>query len=124
MTWNYVGTLSANAEWSIPTNGVGPWVEYFDVGDPDMLELLVNGLDLDWLGTTDGVNFSAHTYSPTHVYRLYLTGTGIALDFHIEDTQYTDSSLFLQVEISTVPKPATLMLLGLGGLLICTQCTT
>jgi hypothetical protein len=95
----------ADAEWAQMNspNPPEPWVENVDhpVLD-DVLDLLVNEIPRDWMGTTDGLNFAAHTYSPTHVYRLAWTGTGEAITFRIEDaigsSQY-DNIGSLEVEI-------------------------
>src|SRR3990167_3523930 len=63
----------ADAEWAQRNwpNSSEPWVE--NVEHPefvDSLDLLINEVPRDWMGTTDGVNFSPHTYSHSHVYRL------------------------------------------------------
>lgn len=109
----------ADTEWS-QTDG-GSWnnpVEDHFRG-PKNLDILINGLEIDWLGTPDATitetsDFSPHTFSPTHVYQTYVTGTGSPLAFKIDDTYYHDNSGALQVEI--IPEPTTLLLLGFGGL--------
>jgi len=106
----------ADAEWWKRQNGNGPWKEDFRPWDRDRHDLFVGGLARDWLGTTDGVNFSANTYSPDHIYRLYLDGEGTGLDFLIYDSKYSDNYGSLQVAISEVPEPATMVILCLGGL--------
>jgi len=75
---------------------------------------LIDLAPYDWMGTTDGVDFSVHTYSPSHVYKLYYEGTGSPLNFSISDTHYGDNSGSLTVTI--IPEPATLSVLALGGL--------
>jgi hypothetical protein len=108
----------ADAEWARDyTWPPETWVE--QIGNPPDLDLLVNETEQDWMGTTDSVItdisvFSAHTYSPTHVYRLHWLGAGEAVTFRIEDGPSLDNDGFLEVKI--VPEPATLLLLGLGGL--------
>jgi len=95
----------ADAEWAQRNspNPPEPWVENVDHPElVDCLDLLVNEIPRNWMGTTDGLNFAAHTYSPTHVYRLEWTGTGEAITFRIEDaigsSQY-DNIGSLEVEI-------------------------
>jgi len=51
------------------------------------LDLLVNETSYDWLGTTDGENFFPHTYSPSHVYRIEIVGTGEVATFRIADAE-------------------------------------
>jgi hypothetical protein len=121
-TWVYDSYWDrvADAEWGQRNwpDPPEPWVE--NVQSPefvDLHDLLVNEVPQDWMGTTDGVNFSPHTYSPSHIYRLEWLGTGEAITFRIEDAigspQY-DNIGVLKVEIT--PEPATLLLLGLGSL--------
>ncbi len=81
---------------------------------PSYLDLLVNETSYDWLGTTDGVTFTPHTYSPSHVYRINIIGTGDVATFRINDSAYHDNSGALQVEISVVPVPSAVILGGLG----------
>lgn len=78
--------------------------------------LFINNQSLFWLGTTDGITFSPHTFSPTHVYQDYVLGTGQPLDFKINDSYYPDNSGNLEVTItaSAAPEPASLTLLGVG----------
>lgn len=89
--------------------------EYYP-DDESRLDLLVNGQDQNWLGTTDGIDFYDDIFSESHIYRLYLTGAGEALQFQLYDTVYTDNSGSFQVEITQapVPEPATFLLLGSG----------
>ncbi|MCP4569425.1 MAG: PEP-CTERM sorting domain-containing protein [FCB group bacterium] len=130
-------TIEVSGQWSFHYNKWFADAEYFqnvtmdwnnatedypsDV--PQNLELLVDGQDVDWLGTTDGVNFADDIFSPTHVYRTYVTGTGSAVQFQIHDTFYGDNSGSLQVDVTktpgdAVPEPATIFLVfaGLAGM--------
>jgi hypothetical protein len=56
-----------------------------------------------WLGTIDGTVFQPHTFSPSHIYRYYITGTGQPLDFYFADVAYGDNSGYLDVAIISVP---------------------
>jgi hypothetical protein len=90
--------------WTYPTG----WTEADD--------LRVNGQSINWLGTVDGENFLPHTFSPSHVYRYYVFGADLPVDFFIYDGYYPDNSGSLQVNIT--PEPATICLLSLGGLAV------
>lgn len=98
----------ADAEWAQKNAPEPPdWVENRNhPAFEDIQDLLVNEATHDWMGTTDGVNFASHTYSPSHIYRLEWLGTGEAIAFRIEDaigsSQY-DNIGFLEVEISELP---------------------
>ena len=107
--------------------GIDGWVENAEApAHPDELDLSVNGAVVDWLGTpdttvTDQSVWSAHTYSPTHVYRLSWYGEGQPITFRIEDgPSFTSRNLLnagdLVVEI--IPEPATLSLLAISGLVL------
>jgi hypothetical protein len=130
--------LTVGVDYTVEATGA----YYYYTGQPpkqeDALWYQSNGTDWDteapslwldhqsvgWLGTTDGSTFLAHTYSPTHVYRDYVIGTGQPVDFVIMDSYYGDNSGGLQVTITStsVPEPATVSLLitallGLGAVL-------
>ncbi len=97
-----------------------PWVTY----EKDVLDLVINETAIDWLGSSDGVNWAAHTFSPDHVYRYEWAGQGQSVSFMIADhtpfgsSYYHDNSGSLTVRIYTVPEPVTLALLGVGGLTV------
>lgn len=116
--------LPADAEWHL-RQGQTVWEEdFWDYGGGfyiyEELDLLINDIEYDWLGTTNGINFAPHTYSPSHVYILDFMGAGeeISLYFYIQDIEPGDNSGQLTVTISEIPEPTTLILLGLGGLII------
>lgn len=78
-----VGNQS-DAEWYHDDDG--QWYENsFDPRWADESDLLTNEVAVDWWGTTDGVNFAPHVYSPSHVYRYELIGSGEPASFRIED---------------------------------------
>lgn len=91
--------------------------EVTDYGD-----LVVNDVAVDWLGSADGATWLPHTSSPDHVYRYFVQGTGSPLFFRVADDipfgpDYTwNNSGALTLQISTIPEPASLGLLALGGL--------
>ena len=94
----------------------GVWSEYY-YGIPsatDTLDLVVNGSFVDWLGSTDGINYAAHTFSPDTVYRYYYTGTGWPASFYIYDASRYDNAGSLMVDIEEVPEPSGLLAL-VGG---------
>jgi len=64
-----------------------------------LLELLVNNSAQDWLGSADGQNFTPHTYSPNHVYRLEVVGEGSPISFVIYDSSYDWNEGSLTVSI-------------------------
>ena len=124
-TWvydSYYNTL-ADAEWAQnnPPIPPEPWVENrYVAGFADLQDLLIDEVPRDWMGKTDGGDFLLHTYSPSHEYWLYdFIGTGQPLAFRIEDSWGSatqDNNGSLRVEIT--PEPATLLLFGLGGLML------
>jgi len=112
--------LPADAEWHL-RYGATNWEEdYWDSGSGiyhySELDLLVNNTEYDWLGTTDGTNFAPHTYSPLHTYMIDFIGNGQAVSFRIQDIDPSDNSGYLTVSIT--PEPATLLLLGLGAVIL------
>lgn len=74
-------------------------------GDPATvdynLDLLVNESQYDWLGSTDGKRYAAHTFSPNHVYRIYIVGDGEPLSFRIHASSYDWNEGSLTVKIRT-----------------------
>ncbi len=119
------GTGTADAEWIL--SGVsGTPIEVYPAGGftlaTDTLDLLVDGAAVNWMGTADGIHWSAHTYSPSHVYRLEIVGGGSPLAFSIADQTpfgpgyYSDNGGSLAVDINVVPEASTGILFGLVGL--------
>jgi len=120
---NYLCNVStdirADAEWQ-RTGYLQSWIEYYPEpgSPPEYLDLLVNENSYDWLGTIDGINFSPHTYSPTHNYRIDIIGTGEFANFRISDSAYHDNSGYLTVQINQIPEPSMLLFLGVGSLFL------
>jgi MYXO-CTERM domain-containing protein len=120
-------TFIADAEWAWD-QGVkdGSWIERWP--DPNgtgyFMDLLINGQGLDWRGTADlnpGPNsvFSAHTYSPSHVYETDMVGQGAPISFLVWDSDvWFDNAGSLSVSVIEVPEPTAgaLAVLGLGAL--------
>ncbi|MCP4591425.1 MAG: PEP-CTERM sorting domain-containing protein [bacterium] len=111
----------ADADWSEYWKHLGDMTWYENpadtdptVTDPDRFDLTIDGAVVDWMGTTNGVDFAPHTYSPSHIYRCRIVGAGVPIEFQIADPNAGDNSGSLLVSI--VPEPATLTLLALGGL--------
>ncbi len=114
----------SDAEWSLAW-GTEEWSEVFKYGTPeeDVLDIVLDGLSVDWLGSTDGTNWAPHTFSPDHTYVYYYTGNGQPVHLWIADQTpydgdyYDDNSGGLTVEIEVVPEPSGLVALvcGLSG---------
>lgn len=75
----------------------------------DILDLAIDGKEVDWLGN-GGSGWAAHTYSPSHVYQYYVTGNGSPVSLIIADwyplepgDSRTDNAGSLQVTVSAVP---------------------
>jgi hypothetical protein len=109
------GTRIADAEFAYHPDA-NTWVEELPgvVNQAYNLDLLVNGTPRDWLGSSDGVNFSPHTFSPDHIYRLNVIGEGQPLSFMIYDSSYDWNSGYLTVNTTPVPLPSSLWLFGTG----------
>jgi hypothetical protein len=118
---NDLHNLPADAEW---WNNWGIWEEYYSLNPEEpsyYLDLLVNETGYDWLGTTNGIDWTPHTYSPSHTYRINITGNGELATFRIYDSNYQDNSNSLQVEISEIsiiPAPGAFILgsIGIGAI--------
>lgn len=115
------GSSIADAEWALPDTYAG-WVEFYDtVHFEDTLDLLINESAIDWWGTNDGVIFSPHVFSPSHIYRYEIEGIGTPINLRIEDgsgSRIYDNTGFLEVEImaisTPVPEPSTCLLFLFG----------
>lgn len=115
----------SDAEWSLVWGGTD-WKEVFVHGtaENDVLDIVVDGISVDWLGSTDGVNWARHVFSPDHTYVYYYTGNGQPVHLWIADQTpyggeyYYDNSGGLNVEIEVVPEPSSVLTLlcGLAGL--------
>ncbi len=66
------------------------------------LDLFVNGESKDWLGSSNGIDFYPHTFSPNHNYRLYIEGQGQPLSFYIYDSSYDWNEGYLTVTINSI----------------------
>ncbi|HUW83072.1 MAG TPA: PEP-CTERM sorting domain-containing protein [Phycisphaerae bacterium] len=133
-TWNHnvyydpQGRCQTDAEFAHhnwPDPGVWLWYELSPneggTYERDLHDLIINGAAVHWLGSSDGVNWPAHTFNPDHVYRYEWLGEGAPVSFMIADHTpfgpdcYHDNLGSLTVRVYTVPEPATLCLLALGG---------
>ncbi len=87
----------ADAEWH-QIYPDGEWEEW-----PGELQhdLLIDGVEYDWEGWDDSSgSWAAHQYSPSHEYRLFLTGEGEAVQLSVHDSQYGDNDGLLTVTIT------------------------
>jgi hypothetical protein len=117
---NYNGAGYFDAEWQTQPNST-IWEEYDSTSDGstggawtgqrDIMDIFINDVGVDWLGSIDGTNWSAHTYSPSHVYRQYIVGNGSAVKFHVADPRpiqpvdwYSDNAGSLTVQVTAIPE--------------------
>jgi PEP-CTERM motif-containing protein len=107
------GGRIADAEFAYEPDS-GTWLEELPgVTQQEInLDVLINGVSTNWLGTVDGVNFAPHTYSPTHVYRQYIQGLGLPISLVVYDSSYDHNEGSLKATITAVPEPSSLLLLG------------
>jgi len=102
-TFNYVpGERLADAEFWYNTD-TRTWNEEIDV--PPLgynLDLMVNDLPQDWLGSSDGINYSIHTFSPNHIYRVYVQGDDKPISFYIHNSSYDWKQGSLTVSIKSL----------------------
>ena len=119
------GAGQADAEWVLSGIAGAPLELYptFTYAT-DTLDLLIDGVALDWMGSTDGITWASHTYSPSHVYRAEILGAGSPVTFSIADQTpfgagyYSDNSGALTVSITSIPEPTSVMLLVAAGMAI------
>ena len=92
-----------------------PWVQNSPDWNTLTNSLFIDGNWVSWMGTVDGIIFSPNTFSPSHVYRHSLVGTGQPLDLFISDNNYIDNSGSIQVTVTVgVPEPTSLLATGFG----------
>jgi len=98
-TYTYApGGRIADAEFAYSPDD-DDWLE--GVTSPEyVLDLFVNDTPQDWLGSADGQTYTPHTYSPDHVYRLEVVGSGNPLAFKIHDSSYDWNEGGLTVSIA------------------------
>lgn len=108
-TYQFGSGRLADAEFLQETFG-GPFVEQRSGQTADVLDIVINGAAVDWLGF-DGTDWAPHTFSPDHEYRYFVTGTGAPLNLTIADWEpllpfnnESDNSGSLTVTISAVPE--------------------
>ena len=76
------------------------WIE--ERWDNSNLDLLINEENVDWRGTTGGLIFQKHTFSPTHTYVTYYRGEGTPISLRIADSHYDDNNGGLSVTLMPV----------------------
>ncbi len=109
-------TAFADGEWSYDSTNL-IWIESMPGMPTANQDLVINNTEFDWLGRSNtGDPFTAHTFSPDHVYVIPWLGQNEPLAFNIYDVYTGDNDGFLTVNITPVPEPASLSLLVLGGL--------
>ncbi len=112
----------ADAEWSGPPD----WTEVVTgyTREADILDVVVDNVAVDWHGSSDGLTYAAHTFSPTHTYKWWYTGQGLPVHFRIADLfpwggdATGDNEGSLAITVTPIPEPSGLLALvsGLGGL--------
>jgi hypothetical protein len=123
--WNLDG-WRADVEWLQAWNPGGPsWEERQEYYRDDHnlerycgMELLVNGADTFWMGSTDAINYAPHVFSEDHVYRQYILGTSSPASFLVYDWpgHPGNDEGSLSVRITPIPEPSTFVLFGFGAL--------
>ena len=94
-------TLVADAEWWRHSDS--QWRETYPSESERSLDLLVNGNNISWHGSSDGNRYSPGTFSPDHVYRHLVTGNGNPISFQIDDPSSAwNNSGSLEVKIQAV----------------------
>ena len=95
------GDRLADAEFSFNPDTFAWNEDLGNIYEPYVLDLLVNGQSQDWLGSSNGINYSQHTFSPNHNYRLFIEGQGIPVSFRIFDESYDWNDGNLTVTINS-----------------------
>lgn len=79
------------------------WYEEIEVPPVEYnLDLMVNNVPRDWLGSADGVNYYPHTFSPDHKYILYIQGENHPISFYIYDSSHDWNEGSLTVSIKSL----------------------
>jgi hypothetical protein len=125
-TYVYIGSLLADAEWNLQGEMSDEWAELSYYWPPtsyeqDTHDLIVDGMAVNWRG---GAGWTEHTFSPDHIYKYYITGAGVPVHLAIADAYplgdqgmyFYDNSGGLNVTVTAVPEPSSLMALGLGSI--------
>ncbi len=66
------------------------------------LDLFVDNAPQDWLGSVNGLDYFAHTYSPDHKYKIFIQGQGVPASFYIYDSSYDWNEGSLVVSINNI----------------------
>jgi hypothetical protein len=102
-----------DAEWIFFNDWEEAWYEYGFSLQNDLTDLKVNDNLVDWAGLQTSGEYALHSFSPTHQYRttIYIQDS---VHLQIYDTDFHDNMGGLDVTVTPVPEPSSLLVLGAG----------
>ncbi|MBN1492334.1 MAG: PEP-CTERM sorting domain-containing protein [Phycisphaerae bacterium] len=132
-TWTVHEAWLCDAEWNNhdvyaddPRATDGWYHEHYSLSDPNTLGELIIGEKgywdpddptySDWWAKTGATTWEQGVFSPLHTYRVRYLGEGTPVRLRIADNNTIGNSGYCTADITPVPEPASLALVGVAGL--------
>ena len=113
----YIGAF-AGQEWDAEWGPVDdPGSENVERPCEATQDVVIDDMEYNWMGTTDGAGFLVHTFSPLRIYKVFYVGQGASINLRIVDSDYNDNSGSLTVNIDPAC-PGTVPTVSEWGLIV------